>query len=146
MIQLSFDFEATVLSVSDVIAAMAVEKASVTVAEPNVREASPVEETSVVMSVPAAIETQPVREGPIVVVELWDGLVSPCRKCDRVGKSKKNCSLDCSALRCFQEKLKNIVTTYRASDPQGSEVEFGYIQPGRGGYSPHPGEVASLPI
>jgi hypothetical protein len=129
MIQLAFDFE-TITPVRDVIAVVAPEKTYVAAAEPEIIKAGLVEEASV--TVPDAIAVtpdliaQPVQEFSYVVVELWDELVSPCRKCNRVGGSKKNCSRNCAELSRFQEQLKNVVT-YGASDPEGGEVEFGYI-------------------
>jgi hypothetical protein len=129
MIQLAFDFENAALP--DVIVVTPAKKALIAV--PEVIVISPAEEPPVAATVPDVVaatknlEAHPVEESPFVVVELWDELVSPCRKCKKVWMSKKNCSLKCPDLARFQDKLELVSPiTYGTSDPNGSEANFGY--------------------
>ena len=95
--QLEFDFGTAALPV--LIVAAPVEKVSDPVAVADVISAGPVEEAPVADAVADVIDAaheqkaQPVQEGPYVVVELWDGLVSPCRRCAKAFRDKtKMCS------------------------------------------------------
>jgi hypothetical protein len=130
MMQLEFEFGTAVLPA--LIVAAPVENAPDPVAVSDVIAAGPVEEAPVADAVADVFDAaheqkaQPVQEGPYVVVELWDGLVSPCRRCAKAFKDKRRCARNCGDLAKFQDKLKEQYSC-ETSDPERNDYSFGYI-------------------
>lgn len=124
--QLEFDFGTAVLPA--LIVAVPVEKAPDPVAVPDEIMAGPVEEAPV--ADPGANDNVAVQEkeaqagqkGQYVVVELLDGLASPCRRCHSAFKDKRKCARSCGDLAKFQERLKKEVSVETAD----TESSYGF--------------------